>query len=93
VNDNRLYVRKAIRRIPLHAFAYAGPVGTLSFVLWATGHSHYLVIPGVLGVLAAFGKELLENLTITQIWPEFWIDSLAQTAGTVLGLLAMKLVV
>jgi hypothetical protein len=88
-----IYVRKALRRIPLHAFAYAGPAGTLGFVLWARGQTHYLLIPAVVGTIAAFGKELIENFTIGQVWSEFWIDSLAQTAGTFLGLAAMKLVV
>jgi hypothetical protein len=72
--------------------AFAGHVGIISYILWASGYHHFYLLPGILGTAAAFLKEGIENLTITQVWPEFWIDSLAQTAGTILGLLAMKLV-
>jgi hypothetical protein len=88
-----IYVKKGLKRIPLHALAYAGVVGTTAYILWNYHVGHYLLIPGLGGVAAAFGKELYEQFTIGQVWSEFWIDSLAQSAGVGLGILAMKLVV
>jgi hypothetical protein len=90
---DEIYIKKAIRRIPLHALGFAGPTGTLSYVLWVMGKHHYMLIPCILGCICAFLKELIENWTITQVWPEFWIDSWAQVLGTFIGLLATRLVV
>lgn len=84
-----VYLLKGLKRIPLHATAFCGFVGTASFVLWAHGTAHYLLIPGLLGVLAAFGKELIEQVTVGQVWVEFWVDSLAQASGALLGVVCM----
>lgn len=83
------YLRKGLKRIPLHAFAYAGFTGTAAYLWWSAGWHHYLLIPGVLGVLAAFGKELVEQFTVNQVWVEFWVDSFSQSAGAGLGVLAV----
>ena len=83
------YLRKGLRRIPLHSLAFAGFTGTASFLWWAAGWHHYLLVPGLLGVAAAFWKELIEQVTVNQVWVEFWVDSLAQAVGAVLGVLAV----
>lgn len=87
------YLHKALKRIPLHATAFCGAVATAGFVMWAKGVHHFYLIPAVEGVMFAFGKEALENVTISQVWIEFWVDSLAQAAGSLLGVFVLWLAV
>lgn len=84
-----VYLRKGLRRIPLHSLAFAGITGTASFLWWSAGWAHYLLIPGLAGVAAAFIKEGIEQFTVGQVWVEFWVDSLAQAGGAGLGVLAV----
>ena len=80
------YVGKGIRRIPLHVLAYAGITGTAAYSLQAFTHmAHPYALAGLWGVGAAFLKELIEQVTVSQVWAEFWVDSLAQAGGAVLG--------